>query len=590
MRFSDEFIAELRARTDIEELVGRYTEIRHRGSRTPTALCPFHAEKTPSFVIYRDNQSYYCFGCGNGGDAITFVKNIERLDYVEAVRFLCERAGMAMPTDPVDDEYLRHKRRNYEANREAARFFCGCLKTEAAKPARDYLEKRQLTAETVKRFGLGYAPDTWDALTKYLKGKGFSEAELIAFNLARKARTGRAIDAFRDRLMFPIIDLRGNVIAFGGRVLGDGVPKYLNTSDTAVYKKGQGIYALNFAKNNTDRKLILCEGYMDVIAMHQAGFTNAVAALGTAFTSEQISLLSRYCDELFLSFDSDEAGQRATQRALRLLANAPMKLRILELDGGKDPDEILKTKGKESMNALIRDAKNDTEYALSRAKAKYDISTDDGKLSYINEACDILASIPNAVERDIYISRVASETATRRDPLVSQVERARRSKTRRAERERFENEARAAAGDDGGRIPNPERRAHLKACKAEETILASLLKTPEYLARFGGKLHADDFITQANRTLFEGISRRIRENRPLELSFFTEEASGEEVSLLSYLFTLSNKIAGTPQEFEDCIRTLAQEKLNSRLADPGQLTDEDLVHIFSQKKHNDTGV
>ena len=585
MRFSDDFIAELRARTDIEELVSKYTEIRHRGSRTPTALCPFHAEKTPSFVIYRDNQSYYCFGCGNGGDAITFVKNIERLDYVEAVRFLCERAGMAMPTDPVDDEYLRHKRRCYEANREAARFFYGCLKADAAQHARDYLQKRQLTPETVKRFGLGYAPDSWDALTKHLKSKGFSEAELIAFNLARKARTGRAIDAFRDRLMFPIIDLRGNVIAFGGRVLGDGVPKYLNTSDTAVYKKGQGIYALNFAKNNPERKLILCEGYMDVIAMHQAGYTNAVAALGTAFTPEQISLLSRYCDELYLSFDSDEAGQRATQRALRLLANAPMKLRILELDGGKDPDEILKTRGKASMDAMIQNAKNDTEFALSRARAKYDISTDDGKLSYINEASEILAEIPNAVERDIYISRVAAETDTRREPLLATVERARKTKSRRAERERFENEARAAAGDDG-RIPNPERRGHLRACKAEETILASLLKNPEYLTRYGGKLQPDCFVTQVNRTLFEGISRRIRENRPLELSFFIEEATGDEVSLLSYLFTLVNKITGTPQEFEDCIRTLAEEKLNSRLTDPASLSDEDLVNLFKQKKHN----
>ena len=319
MRFSDEFLTELRSRVDIEELVGRYTEIRHRGSRTPVALCPFHTEKPPSFVIYRENQSYYCFGCGAGGDAITFVKNIERLDYVEAVRYLCERVGMNMPMDPVDDQYNKLRRRCFEANREAAKFFYSRLISEEGAPAREYLKKRRLTDETVKHFGLGYAPDRWDSLLKYLRSKGYRDDELVSFDLARKTTRGGTIDAFRNRLMFPIIDLRGNVIAFGGRVLDDSKPKYLNTSDTVVYKKSQGVYALNFAKNNNDGKLILCEGYMDVIAMHQAGFTNAVAGLGTAFTQEQISLLSRYCTELTLCFDSDEAGVKATNRALKML-------------------------------------------------------------------------------------------------------------------------------------------------------------------------------------------------------------------------------------------------------------------------------
>lgn len=589
MRFSDDFISELRSRIDIEELVGRYTDIKHRGSRTPTALCPFHSEKTPSFVIYRDTQSYYCFGCGAGGDAITFVKNIERLDYVEAVRFLCERAGMNMPTDPVDDEYLRLRRRCYEANREAAKFFCACLKTEAAKPARDYLKKRELTEETVKRFGLGYAPDTWDALVKRLKSKGFTENEMIAFNLARQSSRGNAIDAFRNRLMFPIVDLRGNVVAFGGRVLDDSKPKYLNTSDTVVYKKGQGIYALNFAKNNPDRKLILCEGYMDVIAMHQAGFTNAVAALGTAFTQEQISVLSRYCDELYLSFDSDEAGQKATQRALRLLSASPMKLRILNLSGGKDPDEIIKTQGVGTMSALISEAQNDTEYALSRAEAKYDIKTDDGKLGFVNEAVDILAGLSNAVERDIYISRVSEMTGMRREPILQQVSRAVKTRRRRAQRESFEAEAREAAGDDKGKIPNPERRANLRACKAEETILASLLKNPDYLNRYGGSLGADCFITQVNRRLYVDIAERIRSHRPLELSFFAEENSGDDISMLSYLLTLGNKIAGTPQEFEDCIKTLADEKINKELPDGAALSDDDFVK-FLENQRKKTGV
>ncbi len=584
MRFSDDFITELRARNDIEDVVSKYVELQYRSSRTPKGLCPFHSEKTASFIVYRDTQSYYCFGCGNGGDVITFIKNIERLDYVEAVRFLCDRCGMAMPTDPVDDEYLRLRRRCYEANREAARFFCGCLKTEAAAPARAYLEKRGLLPETVKSFGLGFAPDTWDSLVKYLKSKGFTENELVAFYLARQGKSGHAYDVFRNRLMFPIVDLRGNVVAFGGRVLDDSKPKYLNTADTVVYKKGSGIYALNFAKNNKDRALILCEGYMDVIAMHQAGFTNAVAALGTAFTQEQISLLSRYCDELYLSFDSDEAGQKATQRALRLLENAPMKLRILRIDGGKDPDEVIKTQGKEKMRELITTAQNDTEFALSQAQAKYDISTDDGKLSFLNDAVVVLAGLANPMERDIYISRLAQITATSREAIAQQVHRAVLAKRRRDNRVSFENDAREAAGDDKGKIPNPERRMHLRACRAEETILASLLKNPDYLKRFASMLNADSFVTEVNRTLFIDISARIRSNRPLELSYFAEDSSNEQISMLSYLISLGSRISGTPREMEECIRTLAEEKSKQSLPDASGMSDEDFIKFMENKR------
>ena len=586
MRFSDDFIAELRARNDIEDVVSKYVDLQYRGSRMPKGLCPFHTEKTASFTIYRDTQSYYCFGCGNGGDVITFIKNIERLDYVEAVRFLCDRCGLAMPTDPVDDEYLRLRRRCYEANREAGRFFCSCLKTDAAKPVRAYLEKRGLKPETVQKFGLGYAPDTWDSLVKHMKSKGFTESELVAFFLAKQGRTGRAYDVFRNRLMFPIVDLRGNVIAFGGRVLESGTnqPKYVNTSDTVVYKKSSGIYALNFAKNEAkDRTLILCEGYMDVIAMHQAGFTNAVAALGTAFTQEQISLLSRYCDELVLSFDGDDAGQKATQRALKLLANAPMKLRVMKIVGGKDPDEVIKTQGKEKMQELISAAQNDTEFALSSAQAKYDITTDDGKLNFINEAVNILAGVGNAVERDIYISRVAKITDTQREPIVQQVNRAVFMKKKRDSRAQFETEAREAAGDDKGKIPNPERRANLRACRAEETILASLLLNPDYLKRYASMLGAESFITQVNRTLYLDISERIRAGRPLDLSYFAEEATNEQISILSYLIAYGSRIAGTPQEFEDCIRTLADEKLKKSAA-AVDMSDADFLKIMENKR------
>ena len=575
MRFSDEFLSELRSRVDIEELVGRYTEIRHRGSRTPVALCPFHTEKTPSFVIYRENQSYYCFGCGAGGDAITFVKNIERLDYVDAVRYLCERVGMNMPMDPVDDQYNRLRRRCYEANREAARFFYAKLLSEEGRAARDYLKKRQLTDETVRHFGLGYAPDRWDSLLKYLKGKGYHESELVSFDLARKTSRGGTIDAFRNRLMFPIIDLRGNVIAFGGRVLDDSKPKYLNTSDTVVYRKTHGVYALNFAKNNNDGKLILCEGYMDVIAMHQAGFTNAVACLGTAFTQEQISLLSRYCTELTLCFDSDEAGITATNRALKRLENAPMKLRVMQLTGGKDADEIIKSEGKAQMSAFIETALNDTEFALAAAKKKYDTATEDGKLNYLNEAVEVLAGLSNEIERDLYTSRLSGELGVEKQSVEAQIAKARKARGRREKRREFESAMDLVRAEGEVRSPNPQKRQFRRACEAEEIILASLLKHPDYLRRLQDRLSEDVFLTDYNKKVFREIAARIREGRSLELSVFNETGDNEEMAYLSYLLAKGDSLADSPEECEQCIRTLLEEKSKSAAPEVGKLSDED---------------
>lgn len=588
MRFSEEFLSELRARTDIEELVGKYTEIKHRGSRTPVALCPFHSEKTPSFVIYRDTQSYYCFGCGAGGDAVTFVKNIERLDYTEAVRFLCERAGMHMPLDPVDDAYNKLRRRCYEANRETARFYYSCLVSPKGEKAREYIAKRQLTDDAVKHFGLGYAPDEWDALIKYLKSKGFTEAEMVSFDLAKKTSRGSVIDSFRNRLMFPIMDLRGNVTAFGGRVLDDSKPKYLNSSDTPVYKKSQGLYALNFAKNSSDRKLILCEGYMDVIAMHQAGFTNAVAGLGTAFTTEQISLLSRYCDELTLCFDSDEAGKKATRRALSMLSNSPMKLKVMSLSQGKDPDEIIKTQGKDKMSKIIDTALNDTEYALSEIKKKYDISTDDGRLGCLNESVNVLASVRNEIERDIYASKISRELNISRQALDSQISTQRKYLKKAESNSRFEQALNSLLGEDKISSPNPEKRKNVKAVKAEEIILAYLMKHPDYYKKLSGELTGDIFITQFNKRFFEDIVTRIKSGSSVELYTFADSEENEEMSYLSYLVAKGSELADSVQECRECIKTLIEEKEKQNVADVGKLSDSEYLDLFRKKRERKT--
>lgn len=588
MRFSENFLAELRQRTDIEELIGRYTEIKHRGSVRPVALCPFHTEKTPSFVIYKDTQSYYCFGCQMGGDAINFVKNIERIDYTEAVKLLCERAGMAMPTDAGDDEYNRIRRRCYEANREAARFFYSCLRSPEGNQAAQYLDKRKLLPETVKHFGLGFAPDSWDRLVKHMKAKGFTERELIDFNLAKESKKGTAYDNFRNRLMFPIIDLRGNVIAFGGRVLDDSKPKYLNTGDTPVFKKGQYVYALNFAKNNSERKLILCEGYMDVIAMHQAGFTNAVAGLGTAFTKEQVSLLMRYCDELTLCFDSDEAGKQATNRALRLLSSSPMKLKIMHLADGKDPDEIIKTQGKERMKKIINAAVNDTEFALNEARARFDITTDDGRLGYLNEAVSVLADVSNAIERDIYLSKLSSELGVDKVALEQQIKKQLRFKKKAQETTQFNTAMKTLMGEEKAQSPNPEARGNVRAVKAEEIILSSLLLHPDYLKKLSGHISADVFVTELGKRLYTDISERILSGRSLELMAFSGDTDNADMSYLSYLVAKFSEISNSVEECRQCITTLIEEKGKKDAPDISKLSAEEYLELFKKKRNNNT--
>lgn len=587
MRFSDEFLTDLRSKIDIEELIARYAEVRGRG-RTPVCLCPFHNEKTPSFVIYKDTQSYYCFGCGAGGDAITFIRMIENLDYTEAVRFLCERTGTAFPNDPVDDELTRRRRRCYEANREAARFFHAQLSQSHAQKAREYLQKRALTKETVIRFGLGYAPDSWDALLKHMRSKGFSDNEMILYDLARRTSKGSCIDAFRNRLIFPIIDLRGNVIAFGGRVLDDSKPKYLNTSDTVVYKKSQALYALNFAKNGNNDRLILCEGYMDVISLHQAGFTQAVAGLGTAFTPEQAKLLNRYCSELLVCFDSDEAGVKATQRARKILSDTDIKLRVVRMVGGKDPDEIIKKYGKERMREILEGAVNETEFALQSAKARFDVETADGKVGYLNEAVAVLAAIPNAVKRDVYITQLAGELQVSKAAIEAQVAKLHRNARRKEEKAFFGQAVKHLKGEDTPSV-NPDKRRWPRAVKAEEHLLAALLANPVYLRKFSSRLQSDIFLTDYNKRIYSVIAAKIEMNLSLMPSSFSDELDQDGIAYISMLLALSAQVGTTEKSFSDYLAILSQEKKKAMRNDSGPLTDADFLARIADCKKTENG-
>lgn len=581
MRFSDEFLSEVRDRNDIVDVISPYVDLRVRGSLA-TGLCPFHNEKTPSFTVYINTQSYYCFGCGSGGDAITFIKNIENLDYTEAVTMLAERTGLALPADGYDDGVAKMKRRMYDANREAAKFFHSSLFKPEGKTGLDYFLSRGLSMETIRHFGLGFAPDSWSSLIKHLKSKGFSEQEIIAADLAKKTQKGYVIDTFRNRAMFPIIDVKGSVIAFGGRVLDDSKPKYVNTSDTLVYKKSQGVFALNFAKRGSDKTLILCEGYMDVIAYHQAGFENAVAGLGTAFTPEQAKLLSKYAEEVILSYDNDEAGQNATRKAIGILSRTPLRIRVARLQGGKDPDEIIKKYGKDKMRQILSSAVGDVEFDLQRAQQGVDLQTSDGKVAYLERAVDILSKIRNPIQWDVYASKLSAQLGVSKEAIVIQIEKKAKQRARRETRDNFANAA--TFNDEALKKVNPERQKHLVAAKAEETLIASLLHNPDFYFKIKDKVSDSDFATDLNRRIYNVIASHIEQHRPIEITYFASELSDEEIGYLVRLESMREKLGNTAQECLDCIRRMKDEKRERESKNPAGMTDDEWFSQFKKQE------
>lgn len=580
MRFDDAFLMELRSRADIETIISSYVNIKRAG-RISKGLCPFHGEKTPSFTVYPDTQSYYCFGCGNGGDVVTFIKNIENLDYLDAVKFLADRVGMDVPEENSYDNTINKRRlRMLEANREAARFFHSCLGTKDGAVGYQYFKNRGLSDETIKKFGLGFAPDSFNALTNHLMSKGYTKDELVFANLARRSQKNEnnIYDNFRNRIMFPIIDVKGNVIAFGGRVMDDSKPKYLNTSDTMVYKKSQGVFALNLAKKSGKDSLILCEGYMDVIALHQAGFTNAVAGLGTALTSEQASLLSRYASEIMIAYDADEAGQKAATRALQIFKNTPAKIKVLRLSGGKDPDEIIKNYGVEKMRAIINGAANEIEFALLREHSKYDVASDDGKRQYLRSAIEILSNV-GAVELDIYASRIADELSVTKSVIVDEAKRIAKKKVYSNQKKEFNQIQRQ--GDILDNL-NPERRKYHAGAKAEEMLIAILMSNPEHLKMVDEKLDAEDFVTDFNKRIFKAVASRLREGKSAEISFLYGELTDEEISAVAKIQTISHTLNNSIDECADCIKVILNEKNKKSLKDVNveSISDEDFLKFF----------
>lgn len=576
MPLNENFLQELKYKTDIEDIVSTYVSLRKRGN-TSVGLCPFHNEKTPSFTVYNDTQSFYCFGCGAGGDAIGFVKKIENLDYIDAVKLLAERAGMQMPQEGFDDSISKKRRRILQINREAAKFFHSYMMSPQGEVGYKYFVDRGLSPKTITKFGLGYAPDSWDSLLRHLKSMGYGIGEMVDAGVVKVGRNNNYYDTFKNRVMTPIIDVRGNVIAFGGRVLDDSKPKYVNTSDTLVYKKTNELFALNLAKDSGKDTLILCEGYMDVISMHQAGFNNAVAGCGTALTNEQVRLISRYANEVILAYDADEAGQKAVHKAMGLFKNTDVKIRVPRFTGGKDPDEIIKKLGRDKFKGMLEGASNDTEFSLLEIRGKYDLQTTQGKIDFVSDALKVIATL-QPVEQDLYLTRISNELSIEKSSLKLQLQALVKRKSNRDRKNHFKT----IVNDYTRNITKEAYDTGIsqRQTKAENRLLTLLMLYPDcskLLNDFDSSVLSDGFVKKA----YSAILDRINDGLDLNLMSFGDTFTDSEYSRLSRLINDNCESSDSKAEFIDCLKIINEEYNKKNSSSPSNMSEDEFRNLFS---------
>jgi DNA primase len=555
MSIPDTFLQEIKFRCDIETVVSKYVNLKKNG-KSLKGLCPFHSEKTPSFLVQSDEQYFHCFGCGAGGDVISFIMKIENLDYIEALRFLSEQAGLTFPDDQADDGVTALRRKILEMNRETARFYNALLMSPLGERGLSYLTDRKLSLHTIKSFGLGYAPENWDVLLNHLKSKGYTVEEMRAAALVSKGKNENFYDQFRNRVIFPIIDIRGNVIAFGGRVLDGGAPKYLNSADTAVYKKSRCLYSLNTAKNGNNNTMILCEGYMDVIALHQAGFTNSIATLGTALTIDQAKLISRYAKEVVISYDSDSAGQNASQRAIGLLNEVGLAVKVLKIEGSKDPDDYIKANGAEKFKSMLEKCGSHIEYRLQQAKEKLDLQVPDQRVAFLKEAARILSTIESSIECEVYASKLAHELEISIEAILTEVVAIKRKSYISKDKSKIKNQL-SASGGAYDRI-NPEKNRNLKAAYAEESVLVLLFKNPNYYEKLKEILKPEEFLTSFNKRIFENFLIQISSFSDINLSRLPESFNTDEIGKITTIL-VKRQVSNTWNEVIDCVNIIKSE-------------------------------
>ena len=571
MAFPPSFIDELIARNPIQDVVGQYVNLRRSGANL-FGLCPFHGEKTASFSVAPDKGIYYCFGCHKGGGAINFMMEVEGLSYPDAVRALAKRAGMEVPEDEQYQSRYRQQERLWALMKEAARYFHGKLYSPEGAEGLAYAQKRGMPKGTLTKFGIGFAPNSWNGLCEAMRSKGYTDQELKDAGLVSE-KNGRIYDRFRNRLMFPIIDTRGNIIGFGGRVMDDSTPKYLNSPETLIFNKRKNLFGLNLAKKSKLGYLILVEGYMDAIALHQYGFDCAVASLGTSLTEEHATLLSRYTEQVYLIYDADEAGQRAAQRAIPMLERAGLRIKVLKVRDAKDPDEFLKKFGPDKFKLLLEESANRVEYQLKAIRSKYDIREDDQKIRYVHEAAELISTLGSSVQREVYGGRVAESAGISMEAMKLEVNKA--FKRRMAiQRKKEEREKLAPA-----KALQPKERSirydNMKSAMAEEGILAQILRDPSLLEECRN-LKGGDFSVPLLGKVYDDLYSRYSQG--LEVSLSVLEVSAEE---MSHLAGITHRHQGTvnADAFRDCVNMVLAERQSARVSN-----DDDLMALRNKLK------
>ena len=573
---NDEFLYNLRNANPIETVMGSYVNLIRRG-RNYVCSCPFHSEKTPSCTVFTDTQSFYCFGCGAGGDVITFTMKVENLDFSEAVKLLAQRSGMEVPEyGNKDSGYAKRKTRIYEMNRIAANYYYTNLFKGSDKSGLKYFAERKLTPQTIKKYGLGYASDSWSELTELLRSKGYADEEITDAWLAG-SRNGRTFDMFRKRVMFPIVDLRGNIIGFGGRVIDGSQPKYLNTGKTPVFDKGSNLFSMNFAKNSNAKRLILCEGYMDVIAVNQAGFDNVVATLGTAITPDQARLISHYAEEVIVAYDSDGAGQKATQKAINHFADVGLRTKIIHMEGAKDPDEYIKKFGRDRFRMLLDGSNDANDFMLDKCEEGLDLSTEIGRVELLKRTSKVLAGIESPLEREVYISRTSKKCDIPVQVLKAHIEDMLKRNSSSNKKNEWRNiKAQTSYIRDD---INPDAVSNKKEARAEETIISYLLKRPQEHEDVEKLAPPDTFVTAFNKKVYTALLTRMKNSDKFSLSLLSDEFSTEEMGRISGIAAKKREVAVTREVVSDCAAVLK----SNRPAGKGELSNNELLELFRSK-------
>ena len=564
MPFSPAFLDELNNRNPIEDVVGQYVALTRRGSNL-FGLCPFHGEKTPSFSVAPDKGIFYCFGCHKGGGVVNFIMEIENLSYPDAVRFLAKRAGLEVPEDDAERSQYKKKERLWALCKAAARFFHEQLKTPQAQKAREYAQRRGLSSGTITRFGLGYAPNAWDSLIQAMTARGYEKSELLEAGLVlEKKDRGAFYDRFRNRLMFPIIDVRGNIIGFGGRVMDDSTPKYLNSPETIIFNKRKNLFALNIAKKSKQGRIILTEGYMDAIALHQYGFDCAVASLGTSLTEEHANILAKYTNQIVLIYDGDEAGQNATRRAIPMLEKVGLQVKILRMQGAKDPDEFLRKYGADRFSLLLDQSENQAEYRLQSLRRKYDLAQDDQRVAFLTAAAEMVSTLQSAVEREVYGRRAAEAAGVSYDAIKLEVQKAFKKRIAR-EKKKQEVQDLSPAKQQQPRIKGI-RYDNVRSAMAEEGLLRLVLKEPALFA--GVTLRPEQFSFELLGRAYAALAARNAAGQSVTLGALEGEFSPEEMAHLSAVAGKDDQIINEDalRDYVDVIRQ-EDERRNRRGGD-----------------------